>query len=426
MGRETLTYAGEFRSHWPNLLGGAVGMALGSALNHYMTSLFGPALIKDLGWSKADFALIGSLPLLLMFTIPFAGRFVDRFGPRTAAIVGFTALPLGFLAMAFMTGSIVEYFAITLIQLVFAVLTTTMVFCRVVVERFDAARGMALSLLMSAPPLAGAIAAPIMGEVIADHGWRVGYLVMAAIAVAGGVIAVPLMGRSVRKEGAPAKAEAPKLERGELLALLRNPTLILIIAGMFLVNIPQVFASSQMKLVVMENGVSDSLATWMVSIYATGVIIGRFLTGLALDRISPHLVAIAALGLPAIGYVLFAAHVTETSVLIGAVMVIGLAQGAEADVGAYLISRRFDMKNFSLLFSFVTMMIGLGGAAGSLVMSVTLHLGHGYATFLWASAVATLVGAAFFAMTGASSADRATTPSPTGEAVLDQTISGEI
>lgn len=422
-GRETLTYSGEFRMHWPNLMAACFGMALGSAFNHYMTSLFGPAMIKELGWSKADFALIGSLPLVLMFTVPLAGRFVDMVGPRTAAIVGFTGVPLGFVAMAFMNGSVTQYFVIYALQHVFGILTTSMVFCRVIVERFDAARGMALSVVMSAPPLAGAIGAPIMGGIIAEQGWRYGFFVMAAVAVVGGVIAVAMMGRSARQ--AATKKEERSLTGAELKDLLRNRTLLLVIGGMFLVNIPQVFASSQMKLVVMDSGVSDSLGTWMVSLYATGVIIGRFASGLALDRISPHLVAIAALGLPAIGYLIFASHITETGVLIGAIMVIGLAQGAEADIGAYLISRRFDMKNFSLLLSFMTMMIGLGSAAGSLVMSVTLRMGHGYTTFLWVSAVATVIGAVLFAMTGSSKADRSETRHETDEAVLDQSIAGE-
>ena len=406
------------------------GMALGSALNHYMTSLFGPALIADLGWSKADFALIGSLPLVLMVLVPVAGRFVDRFGPRTAAIVGFTMMPLGFVGMAFMSGNLIEFFAIYALQHVFGILTTSMVFCRVVVERFDLARGMALSVVMSAPPLAGAIAAPLMGDFIGDSGWRAGYLAMAAISAIGGVIAITFMGRSPKAASdtpaAEQKKAAPSLTRAELMTLLRNPTLLLIIAGMFLVNIPQVFASSQLKLVVMDSGVSDNLATWMVSLYATGVIIGRFLSGLALDRIEPHLVAIAALGLPAIGYLIFASHVTSTGVLIFAVMVIGLAQGAEADIGAYLISRRFDMKNFSLLLSSLTMMIGLGSAVGSLILSLTLHQGGGYSTFLIASAAATLVGAAFFAMTGSAKAKGSHPPRETEEAVLEQAIGGEI
>lgn len=360
--------------------------------------MFGPAMLEDLGWSKADFALIGSIALLTMPLIPLAGRFTDRFGTRVAAIVGFTAVPAGFLAISMMRGPIIEFFAIYLLQHVFGVLTTSMVMCRVVVERFDAARGMALSLVMTMPPLAGAIAAPVLGVVIADHGWRAGYVAMAAICALAGVVAVLLMGRNQRR--APVVREHVKLPRAELLALLRNPTLLLLLGGMLLVNLPQVFASSQLKLVVMNSGVTDQTATWMVSLYAVGVIIGRFASGLALDKVEPHLVAIAALGLPTIGYLVFASQITATELLIAGVLLIGLAQGAESDIGAFLISRRFDMKNFSLLLSLLTMMIGAGGAIGSLVLSLTLRLYDSYMPFLLLSAAGTLVGALLFALTG--------------------------
>ena len=388
--------------------------------------MFGPALIADLGWSKADFALVGSLPLMMLVLVPVAGRFTDRFGTRTAALVGFTAMPLGFLAMSFMRGGITEFFAIYLVQHAFGILTTSMVFCRVVVERFDAARGIALSLVMTGPPLAGAIAAPVLGEVIADHGWRTGYQALALVCVAGGLLSIPFMGRQARRT--PEAKEEAKLGRAELMTMLRNPMLLLILGGMLLVNIPQVFASSQLKLVVMDSGVTDQTATWMVSLYAIGVIIGRFASGLALDRVSPHIVAIAALGLPAVGYMILASHITATGVLMGGVMVIGLAQGAESDIGAYLISRRFNLKNFSLLLSLMTMMIGLGSAIGSVLMSLTLRGGSGYGPFLVVSAVITLIGAALFALTGplARSVARRGHKAETEEAVLEQAIGGEI
>jgi MFS family permease len=159
-------YFREIRLNWQALMSGAFGMALGSALSHYTLSLFGPAMIKDLGWTKAEFALIGSVPLATLLLIPVAGRFTDRFGTRVAAIMGFIGVPLGFIASQ-MSGSLIEYFAIYLAQHVFGIMTTSLVFCRVIVERFDAARGIALSLTMSAPPLAGAIAAPRCTRAIA-------------------------------------------------------------------------------------------------------------------------------------------------------------------------------------------------------------------------------------------------------------------
>jgi MFS family permease len=414
----------EFRLHWQPLLSASIGLALGAALGHYTMSLFGPALIADFGWTKAQFALIGSLPLMTLGLAPFAGRFVDRFGTRAAAIVGFSALPLGFLAFSMMTGNIIQFFAIWLVQHVFAILTTSMVFCRVVAERFDRSRGLALSLVMTAPPLAGAITAPLMGAFIGEHGWRAGYVAMAAVTAAGGLVAIVMMGRSSRRKTAAPPAEL-RLSRQELGQLLRNPTLLLIVGGMFLVNIPQVVASSQLKLIVMDRGVASETATWMISLYALGVIIGRFFSGLALDRVQPHLVAIAALGLPAIGYFIFASPLTSMPILAAAIMVIALAQGAESDIGAYLISRRFDMKNFSLLLSLLTAMIGLGSAVGSLILSVSHQFAGGDVPFLIVSAIATLLGAILFALTGGRKL-RGRSPDPAGEKLLEQAIAGEL
>lgn len=415
--------AREFRLNWQPLLAASIGLAMGSALGHYTLSLFGPALIAEFGWTKAQFALVGALPLATLPLAPFAGRFTDRFGTRVAAIVGFTAFPLGFLAFAMMSGSLVEFFAIWLLQHLFSILTTSLVFCRVVAERFDKARGIALSLVMTVPPLAGAVAAPLLGEVIEAHGWRAGYLALAAATAAGGLLAVTMMGRTRRpKQVSPAQ---PGLTWREVGQLLRHPTLILMLVGMFLVNIPQVATASQLKIILMDRGLASEAATWMLSLYATGVIVGRLLSGLALDRIPAHLVAIAALGLPTIGFLTFAASPAAFVVLAAGVLLIGLAQGAESDIGAYLISRRFDMKNFSLLLGALTAMVGLGSAVGSLVLSFSHQFLGGDTPFLLVAAAATLIGAILFAMTGSR---RAQAEAPVGveQAAIEQAIAGEM
>lgn len=384
-------YAKEFGLNWHTLLACAIGMSLGSAVSHYTMNLLGPAMLKEFGWSRADFALIGSITLLAMPLIPLAGRFTDRFGARMAAMVGFTVVPLGFIAYTFMSGSIVQFFAIYLVQHIFGVLTTTLVFARVIVERFDAARGMALSLLMTGPPLVAAIAVPLLGGLIREHGWRSGWLTLAALSAVAGIIAITVMGRSGNK-ARPVLHEV-HLGLGEFLALLRHPAFLLLVGGMIFVNLPQVFVSSQMVLVVQESGVSEMLAAWMISFYSIGVIVGRFGTGLALDRVSVKLVALATLAIPAIGYLVLYSSLTATWVLVGAVLIIGLAQGAEGDIGSFLVSRKFRMKNFSLLQSFVTASIGLGSALGSLFMSFTLRRTESYDSFLMLAAVTTVAGA---------------------------------
>ncbi len=404
MNRQALGYFQEFRFNWPTLMGATLGLALGAALNHYMTNLFAPALLAEFGWARSQFALVGTLGLATMVVVPFAGRFTDRFGARIAASIGFVIVPLTFLAFSMMQGNIYEFFAITIFQYMFGVLTTTLVFSRVVVERFDKGRGMALSVLMSGAPLVGAFVVPLVGEVISAYGWRTGYQVLAAISAMGGVVAIATIGRrrKVEDEGAssPRARSTNRISRAEFLAIIRHPAFILIIAGMFFCNIPSVLVSSQLKLLLMENGAASTVATYMVSLYAIGVVVGRFISGFALDKISPQAVAATALGLPAVGYLILASPLSEVWLLAGAVLLVALAQGAEGDIGAYLTSRTFDMQHFSLIYSFLIASMGLSMAVGSVVLSLTLGATQRFDMFLLVAAALTIVGALCFYMTG--------------------------
>lgn len=396
-----MRYLREFRMNWAVLLGTTLGLALGSSLNHYATNLFAPALIEEFGWQKSQFALIGTLGLATIFVVPFWGRFADRYGARIAASIGFTVVPLTFLAYSFMRGDIYEFFAITVVQHLFGVLTTTLVFSRVIVQRFDMARGMALSILMSGSPLVGAFVIPLVGQVIDTEGWRAGYRLLALISAIGGIAAVSFVGRKPRAaQDGLAERTAQRLTRAEIALILRNPAFVLIIAGMFFCNVPQVIVASQLKLVLVENGAPGSLATWIVSLYAIGVVVGRFLSGLALDRFTPQAVAATALGLPAIGFLILASPIDQGWLLAGAVLLVGLAQGAEGDIGAYLTSRTFDLRNFSFIYSFLIASMGLAMAFGSVVLSMTLAATGRFDMFLVVAALVTIIGAVCFFLTG--------------------------
>ena len=106
--------------------------------------------------------------------------------------------------------------------------------------------------------------------------------------------------------------------------------------------------------------------------------------------------AALALGLPALGFLIMASPVDTPLALILAVMTMGLAQGAEGDIGAYLVAHRFDLKSYSLVMGFVGASIAGGSALGSVLLSISLRYGDSYAPFLVFSAVLTLIGAGLF------------------------------
>ena len=390
-------YWGEFRTHWRPLLAATMGLGFGIGLSAYTMSLFAPKLIAEFGWPRSQFALLGSMGLLMLIAQPITGRLTDRFGVRAVSMVGVLAGPSAYIAFAMQPGSIRAFFAIAVLQIVVGTLTTSPVYTRIVAERFERARGLAFSIVMTGPPLVGAVLAPLLGRFIDSEGWRNGYLLMGGITMAFGLIAVAMTPPHIGTRPDEDVPVEPKAGHG---VIVRNPAFWVLIIGMILVNFPQGLVSAQMKLMLMDSGAQSQTATWLISIYAVGVMVGRFACGLSLDRMQPHHVAALTLSMPAIGMMLMASPFDATIVLALSVAMMGLAQGAEGDVAAYLVSRRFGLNVFSLVMGLVGASIAGGAALGAVTLSYTLGLWGSYAPFLVIGACVTLVGALLFLTLG--------------------------
>lgn len=397
-------YAQEFTKNWSNLLGAAIGVSMGISLYQYTANVFGPSLIREFGWSRAEFALLGAFSLCNMFFYPFIGRFADRYGARTTATVGFIAMPTALVAFSFMTGNIIELYVIFVLKSLFGIMTSSLVFSRVVVERFVIGRGLALSLVMSAPPLIASGTVLLAGYLIEAEGWRTAYRALAAICVVAGFFAIALIGKSRRHESGPAgssrRGPIAMLFNPEVKALMRQPVFVVMVCGMFLVNLPQNMVSTQLSLVYEKMGVEFSYATWLISLYPISVLVGRFLTGVALDRMAAHSVALLFLGTPAVALGLLATSLNLEWILISSVLIIGLAQGAEGDIGAFLTARKFDIGDYGLVYSMLISAMSLASALGSMLLSLTLAVSGGYRLFLAIGAAATILGALLFFLTG--------------------------
>lgn len=135
--------------------------------------------------------------------------------------------------------------------------------------------------------------------------------------------------------------------------IVRTRAFLLLVGGMSSSTLPKSCAACADRAGGDGRQCSDQLATWMVSFYAMGVIGGRAVFGIALDRIGAHIVAFSALLLPTLGFILLANPGVTAWIMAGGVLIIGVAQGAEGDVGAYMVSRHFSQKNYSLIFGFV-------------------------------------------------------------------------
>ena len=386
-------YLAELRVQWRPVTAAMIGTATGLSLVAYVVAIMGPHLIAEFGWDKAQFALVGALGLTSVLIFPVVGRLTDTFGVRRTALVGVIATPLTCLAYT-LVADIRVYAALFALQCMSLVTTTAPVYCRVIVQYVTHARGLALAIAACGPALAAAMAGPLLNNFVTDHGWRAGYVALAVATTISGAIAILLL---PPERAAKDRAEKkPGAARKDFAHILRSRAFWILCIGILLCTLPQAVLLNQLNLVLGENGVTGKDASMMLSAYAIGTLLGRILSGLALDRFPAPLVATTVLALSGAGLLLIASSVDAPAMLLVAVLMVGLGYGAESDVIAYLVIRNFGLRIYSSVYGLVSATVAISATLGAIMLSVALHLTGMFAPFLLLVGGLVLLGSLLF------------------------------
>jgi MFS family permease len=398
------TGLGEFRQHWRPLLAAFIGLGSALSLNSYVITIFAPYLIKDFGWSLSQWASLGVVQMLIMFCLPVVGWLTDRFGVRRTAALGALSYPVFLIAITQMDGIISTYFWIYVAQTVICSVTTNTVYSRVVAEVFKLRRGLALGIVGSSPPLIALIGSPLMSAFVRQHGWREGYYLIAGFCTLCAVATMLLLGSH-----RPADRPEPKAQKaaGGYRTIFASPVFWIMLVALFLVNTPFSLATSQLKLAVLDQGLSDGTAALMVSAFALASIVGRVVSGTALDYLPGHLVAAISFAMPVAGLLMLASSWDTVPVVLVAVTLIGLAFGGEGDIIPYLVTRHFPIPIYSTTLGLLSAAMGAAMGAGAALLSQTLKVAGGYSTYMLTAAACTAVGSAMFLLLGHPAVKRA-------------------
>lgn len=397
-----MTYLREFAVSWQAFAAACLGLIAGTS-SIYLNNVFSPHLIGEFGWSKSEFALIGSTVIISVFALPIVGRLTDRHGMRKIVTVGIASLPAIFVGLALQQGSFILFFSLSLLQmLVVSALAGFVVYSRLVVRSFTRARGLALGLASSAAPLATVILAPLLSAFVEQYGWRTGYFAMGAGSAVLGVVALLLIPRSYHDVD-----EQPAIPRNavhDYRSLLRNRAFLVIFVALLLCNLHFTIQTTQLKLIMEENGIGSSAGSMMISVFAIGVILGRLACGLALDRFAPRLVATACFLVPSMGLAILASGSPNIVLVALAVTSLGFTVGAEGDIAAFLAAAYFRSDLFSSVLGLFAAAMAASAFVGAFLLSWMVDLTGGYAAFLKFTSVTMLVGSLSFLLLRPSSA----------------------
>jgi MFS family permease len=388
----SLTYLQELRANWRPLLAAIIGLGTGFSLSGTVTSAIAPSLINDNGWSEADFAAVGGVAIFTAAALPIVGRIADVLGVRLTALIGQAALPLIYLAYSMWGGDFSVYIAIFVIQSLICVTTTSTVYTRLPVQYIKQARGLALAIVASGPAITSAIGGPILNGYVEEYGWRASYQALAVFAAVAGLITYLLIPpeRSQPGEAPPPRRPARK----DYPEIFRSRAFWILALSMLLCNLPQVIMLTQLKLLLIDNGMEGTDAGVAFTALAVGMLTGRFITGIALDRYNPYVVSFVTLGLPSIGLYVLASNLDAPAVLIFAVFCLGFAFGAEGDIVAFLVAQTFGVRIYSSVLGLMTAVMSFAAAVGAGLLSFTIARTGGFDLFLVIVGTTVIAGAA--------------------------------
>jgi MFS family permease len=379
---------GEWQQGWRSVLATALGTATGLSLFAYVTSLFIRPYVAEFGWSRAEIGAASFATLGAGLLAPLIGRLADRFGIR--AVIAGSALGFGLSCwgMASQNGDIRVYWALYFALVFTGLGTTGLCWTRGIVASFEHARGLALSVALSAVTLSAVATPPLLEWIIASKGWRSGWLTLGVIGVLGGIAGLMILPKRLGLP--PAKTAA----RADLSGALKAPAFWLAVTGMFLINVPSGGIMNQMAAIIESKRVLSSVAAQVMSAFAASVFLGRLMAGALLDRLAANHVAWWAFALPGVGCLILAeAGGAVLIAIIAGIVFAGLSQGAEGDIGPYVLSRRFGLAAFNSMMGALSAATVVGTAVGGYMFGRIHDLDGSYDRALWIGAVCFLAGA---------------------------------
>ena len=383
---ERLTAAGEWRRGWRVVGASFIGMGVGAGLYQYVSSLFIRSLEDAFGWSRGEIATAAAIGLLGALSAPFFGLLADRIGAMRVAVVCMLVVAGAYVGLASMTGELWQFMACVSVLAIAAPGCTSLVFSRAVNGWFDTSRGLALGVMASGLSVATFALSPVLRTIIAEQGFRAGYLTLAAVAGVLGVLVV-LAGVRSGPAGSRAAANSDTPPEG---ATLREATRVrafwVLAIVLVLVNAASTGILTQIAPLLSDKGLSGAPVATLISVYALSVLAGRLTIGWLFDRVEAKWIAAGVTAAGLVGFLLLLNAAPPLAYAALCVALIGLMQGAEADVLGYFLARLFGLRAYNTIYGIFFTVSIMGSALGIAGYGRLYDLTHNYDLALLLSA----------------------------------------
>ena len=356
----------EFKRGWKVLLACFLGIGVSLvSLVYYSGGIWIKPWQEAFGWTRAEIGLgQGLSTLAIVLGAPFAGWLIDRFGLKRVATLSLIFYGCCLYLMSQMNGSLIVFYALSLVLALFALPSTPLGFTRAVNVWFEKNRGLALGISLTSTGFGAFLIPKYLTPYVDNHGWEKGFILLFILVM----VAVPLIFLLLKNEPEltpqQKEEEAPKtgldLKSAIKTLLFWKIGLVFFFTSVGIIGLIPSFIP-----MLQDAGLSASEAGSYAAILGLSVMIGRLLTGFLIDRFfAPYITAVVflfvaigclVLGIGGIQYALWGA------------IALGLAIGAEVDLIGYYTAKYFGLKNYGSIYGAQYSIFSLGGIISSVL-----------------------------------------------------------
>ena len=333
-------------------LGLTVGMLPGL---FYSMGVFMPAWEAEFGWSRGDMSFSLTLATVSMFLFgTVAGRIGDRFGAANVGPLSLFAYGIILTLLPLLISDVWHLWTGYIVLAIVGVPSSAIIMIRPITAAFDARRGIAMGIALTGAGIAGFWVPQLVGYLIELRGWRTAMMALGALPC----LAAPFVWLGFRGTGEAAVRRNAAEHGIEFRAALRMRQFWILslmaigmslgVGGLLVHFVP----------LLTDLGADSVRAAEIASLLGLASVCGRIGVGLLLDRFPATLVAVATLLVAASGALLLYMFGLGFAPL--AVMLIGLAAGAEVDLIAYLCSRHFGVRSYGAIYGWQYSVFVLG------------------------------------------------------------------
>jgi len=337
------------------------------------------------------------------------GWLLDKYGPRIViSLMGFlTCLSLLLTSLA---GSAWQLFITYSFLLPIGTSSTYVIIMTMVSRWFDKRRGLALGIAGSGEGLGTVYMAPMATYLICNFGWRITYSVIGVMAC---IIVIPL---SILLKGYPQEIDTlpheiktnPSDNHIHIQSACISLSGALKTRGFWILAfIWSIYGSCTIFSLIhivphaTDIGISAGKAATILSLLGGASVIGRVITGIALDRISKKVAVIICILLQTVAFAWLLWSDELWAFYLFAV-VFGFSIGGMGPSIAALVGETFGLGKFSVILGTLEIGYGVGAAIGVALGGFFFDICNSYFIAFLFGVIATLV-AAFLATTATNS-----------------------